>query len=453
MKNAHAPPEVGPDAGGAAPGPRLPLHGERERLYEKTLACVHCGLCLPACPAYGEAPRESLAPRGQVYIARAVLEGRLEPAAGIAEDLYECLACRGCETVCPAGVEVGAIVEGVRGLLDEERVEPRATRLVRRMLLGGVVARPVVLRAAMAAVRLGSRLGLRRLARSALSRLAPKWTSREALLPDVPPRERLPRRFPARGPVRRGRVRLFVGCVAPHLRPETSRAAAEALARNGWDVEIPRAQRCCGALHLHAGLREQARRLARKNLGAFAGDGPVVTTAAGCGAALAEVDELISGDAGARDFAARVTDVSALLAREGFEAPAVGPADRPLRAVYDAPCHLFHAQRVREEPLQILRSLPGIELHAFREPERCCGSAGIYSLTRHETSMAVLDRKMASIVPAKPELIATGNIGCHLQLAAGIRRAGLSAEVAHPVELLARAYRRAEPDPPADGLS
>ncbi len=435
-------------------GPTLPLHGERERLYGKTLACVHCGLCLPACPAYGNAPRESLAPRGQVYIARALLEGRLEPSAGIAEDLYECLACRGCETVCPAGVEVGAIVEGVRGLLDEEGVESRSTRFLRRVLLGGVVARPRVLAAAMAAVRLGSGLGLRRLVRAALRRLAPRWASREALLPEPPPHERLPRRFAAQGPVRKGRASLFLGCVAAHLRPETSRAAAEALARNGWDVEVPPAQRCCGALHLHAGLRDQARRLARRNLDAFPGDGPIVTTAAGCGAALAETGELLPGDDRARAFGARVSDVSALLVRGGFEAPAPAPASatRPTRTVYDAPCHLFHAQRIRDEPLEILGAVPGIELVPFRDPERCCGSAGIYSITRHESSMAVLDRKMEAIAPARPELIATGNIGCHLQLAAGVRRAGLAAEVAHPVELLARAYRHADgEDAAADG--
>lgn len=437
-----------PPGGG---GPTLPLHGERERLYGKTLACVHCGLCLPACPAYGNAPRESLAPRGQVYIARALLEGRLEPAAGIAEDLYECLACRGCETVCPAGVEVGAIVEGVRGLLDEEGVEPRSTRLLRRVLLGGVVARPRILAAAMAAIRLGSRLGARRLVRAALRRFAPKWASREELLPEPPPRDRMPRRFPARGPVRKGRAFLFLGCVAPHLRPETSRAAAEALARNGWEVEVPAAQGCCGALHLHAGLRDQARRLARRNLEAFPGEGPIVTTAAGCGAALAETGELLSGDARAKAFGFRVSDVSALLVRGGFAAPAARPASRPLRAVYDAPCHLFHAQGVRQEPLEILGALPGIELAPFRDPERCCGSAGIYSITRHETSMAVLDRKMEQIAAAKPELIATGNIGCHLQLAAGARRAGLAAEVAHPVELLARAYRRGDRRSPRRG--
>jgi len=420
-----------------------PTGGEALRIYEKTLACVHCGLCLPACPAYENAPRESLAPRGQVFNARALLEGRLPASDGLAEDLYECLACRGCESVCPAGVEVGAIVEGVRGLLGEEAVEPRRVRVLKRFALGVVVARPAVLGAAMWLLRFTGRIGLRRLVQPVLARLAPKLAARERLLPDVPARERFPARISPGGEAR-GTVALFLGCVAPHLRPETSRAAIEALTANGWEVVIPERQGCCGALHLHAGLPDLARPLARRNVGAFPDDLPVVTTAAGCGAALSEYGELLDADPPAGAFSRRVTDVSAFLAESGCRPPAAGPRETPLRVVYDAPCHLFHAQQVREEPLRILRSLPGVELVTVRDPERCCGSAGIYNVTRHDTSMAVLDRKMANIAPADPDLIATGNIGCQLQLAEGARRAGLAAEVAHPVELLADAYRREE---------
>ena len=420
-----------------------PTGGEALRIYEKTLACVHCGLCLPACPAYENAPRESLAPRGQVFNARALLEGRLPASDGLAEDLYECLACRGCESVCPAGVEVGAIVEGVRGLLGEEAVEPRRVRVLKRFALGVVVARPAVLGAAMWLLRFTGRIGLRRLVQPVLARLAPKLAARERLLPDVPARERFPARISPGGEAR-GTVALFLGCVAPHLRPETSRAAIEALTANGWEVVIPERQGCCGALHLHAGLPDLARPLARRNVGAFPDDLPVVTTAAGCGAALSEYGELLDADPPAGAFSRRVTDVSAFLAESGCRPPAAGPRETPLRVVYDAPCHLFHAQQVREEPLRILRSLPGVELVTVRDPERCCGSAGIYNVTRHDTSMAVLDRKMANIAPADPDLIATGYIGCQLQLAEGARRAGLAAEVAHPVELLADAYRREE---------
>lgn len=433
---------------------------EARRLYEQTLACVHCGLCLPACPAYENAPRESLAPRGQVFVARALLEGRLQPTAGVADDLYECLACRGCETVCPAGVRVGAIVEGTRALLTEEQVEPAALRAARRLLLEQVVARPRILAFAVGLLRLAERTGLRRLARRLLGRLAPGLAARERLLPRIPPPRPLPRSAAPRGAAAaaKGTAALFAGCIAPHFRPETSRAAVEALTRNGWRVVVPEGQGCCGALHLHAGLPDAARRLARRNLAAFPADAPIVTTAAGCGAALSEVGELLPGDEAAAGFAGRVADISAFLGEHGFEPPAAGLAEGPdrgpLRVVYDAPCHLFHAQRVREQPLRLLESIPGLVLAEVRDPERCCGSAGIYNLTRHRTSMAVLDRKMANIAPADPAVIATGNIGCHLQLEEGVRRAGLRAAVAHPVELLARAYRRsadaAVNPPPAD---
>ncbi len=415
---------------------------ERRRIHEKTLACVHCGLCLPACPAYENAPRESLAPRGQVFNARALLEGRLAPTAGLAEDLYGCLACRGCETVCPAGVEVGAIVEGVRGLLTSERVEPLLARLSKRFALSTIVARPRVLASVMALVRVVERLGRRRLPQRLLRRLAPRLSARIRLLPEVPARARFPRRTLPFGRSRRGTVALFTGCVAPYLRPQTTLAAAFVLSRNGWEVLVPDGQGCCGALHLHAGLPDRARGLARQNAAAFPDGIPVITTAAGCGAALSEYGELLPGEERAAGFAARIADVSAFLERSGFEPPAAGPAEAPLRTVYDAPCHLFHAQQVREEPLRILASLPGVELLTVRDAERCCGSAGIYNISRHETSMEILDRKMAEIAPARPDCIATGNIGCQLQLAEGVRRTGITAEVTHPVELLARAYRR-----------
>ncbi len=422
----------------------LPLNEKHRELYEQTLACVHCGLCLPACPAYENAPRESLAPRGQVFNARAVLEGRLEPGAGLAEELYECLACRGCETVCPAGVRVGAIVEGARGIVTEERSEKWIVRFLRRAVLGQIVARPRVLASVMALLRLSGGAGLRRLARRVLPAVSPALAAGERLLPDIPPRRHLPRRSSPTG-ARRGRVALFQGCVAPHLRPETSFAAARALTRNGWEVVSPAGEACCGALHLHAGLPDMARRLMRRNLRAFPPGIPILTTAAGCGAALSEAGELLAGDE-AHDFGERVRDISAFLADEGFEVPGASPCEEPQRVVYDAPCHLFHAQQVREQPLRLLSALPGVEVVTVRDPERCCGSAGIYNVTRRETSMAILDRKMANIAPVRPDLIATGNIGCHLQLAEGVRRAGLAAEVAHPVELLADAYRREGPD-------
>ena len=412
----------------------LPLATVEAALYQKTLSCVHCGLCLPACPAYAALGRESVAPRGQVYNVRALLEGRLELEDTLAEDFYDCLTCRACESVCPAGVPVGSIMEDVRGLVTEARIEGRLVRVLKRFFLAGVLPHPWRLRALVGLLRLYEASGARRL----LKRILP---DQAALMPTVPPaRERrpLPRLVPAIG-TSRGRVGLFTGCIAAHLFAETNQASARVLARNGYDVVVPPEQRCCGALQLHNGLPDVARALARENVAVF-GNARVdfiVTNAAGCGAALTEYGELLGHDGDARAFAGGVVDVTRFLVREGYTRPARGPA---LRVAYDEPCHLAHAQKVRAEPRALLESIPGVTLVSHAEPERCCGSAGIYNITHYRTALHVLDDKMRSLAAVQPDLIATGNPGCQMQIAYGVRRAGLSAEVVHPIVLLDRAY-------------
>ncbi len=412
-------------------------------LYQKTLACVHCGLCLPACPAYQAAPRESLAPRGQVYNVRAMLEGRIALTSGMASEIYDCLACRGCESVCPSGVPVGSIVEEARSLITEGRQEGPIVRLSKRAILSGVLAHPRRLSLLMAVLRGYQRSGLRSLVRALLSRVAPELARRERLMPDLaPPRSRgIPEIVPALGD-KRGRVALFTGCIGSHLFSDVNEATVRVLRRNGYEVVVPRAQVCCGALHLHNGLRETGRRLARRNLSVF--EDPsiehIVVNAAGCGAALAEYHDLLEGEERAGRFARRVVDISALLVRGGFEAPRASLGS--LRVAYDAPCHLFHAQKVKTEPREILRSIPGVELVEHLDSERCCGSAGIYNVTHYDLSMQVLDGKMQEIAKVRPDVVATGNPGCHIQLSEGVRRNNLGAEVVHPVVLLDRAYAR-----------
>lgn len=422
----------------------LPTRSPAEQhLYDKTLSCVHCGLCLPACPTYEAKPRESLAPRGQVYNVRALLEGRLELTPTLSEDLYQCLGCRGCETVCPAGVPVGSIVEDVRSLITEQRVESATTRLLKRFLLAGVVARPGRLSVLMAVLRVYQRSGLRRVVQFMLGALLPSLAERERLMPSIAQRTRWGSLLQPIGPVR-GRVAFFTGCVASYMVSDTNRATIDVLLENGFEVLVPPEQRCCGALHIHNGLLPTARRLAQENIDAFAGLDveAVIVNAAGCGAALAEYGELLKDAPAAPSFTERVTDISAFLVRRGFRAPTVAPLDEGLRrVVYDAPCHLFHAQKVKHEPLELLKSIPGVELQETTSPERCCGSAGIYNITHHEMAMRVLDAKMRDIAPHQPNVIVTGNPGCHIQLGEGARRSGLSAEVLHPVVLLDRAYR------------
>ncbi len=404
-----------------------------------TLACVHCGLCLPACPAYRVDPRESIAPRGQVYNIRAVLEGRLDLTPGLASEIYECLACRGCESVCPSGVPVGAIVEQARGLITERQIEGRSARLLKRLLLSGILAHPGRLSILMALLRGYERLGLRAFVQFLLARLSPALAARERLMPRLGWKPvALPALVSPPGE-KRERVGLFTGCIAAHAFGGVNEATLRVLVKNGFEVVVPREQVCCGALHQHNGLPGTGRKLARRNVEVFerAGVDRVVVNAAGCGAALAEYGEFLGEEA--RPFASRVIDVSALLAREGFEPPASGLGS--VRVAYDAPCHLFHAQKVKDEPREILKSIPGVELVDHHESERCCGSAGIYNVTHYQMSMEVLEVKMREIARVRPNVIATGNPGCHIQLSEGVRRFGLRAEVVHPVVLLDRAYR------------
>ena len=418
------------------------MNATETELYEKTLSCIHCGLCLPACPAYQVAPRESLAPRGQVYNIRAVLEGRLLLSEGLSDEIYDCLACRGCESVCPAGVPVGTIVEGARALISEERKEGLLERSVKSFLLSGVLARPRRLALVMAFQRVYEFSGLRRLVQAFLQAILPNLAARERLMPLLPTRVSLPKLFPAKGD-RRKRVALFTGCVASHYFGNVNQATAQVLQRNGFEVVVPSEQVCCGALHLHNGLPKTGRRLARQNIEVFekAQVEAIVVNAAGCGAALSECGELLHGDERAKAFAAKVIDISAFLLREGFEPPSTPPGGVSLRVAYDAPCHLFHAQKVRDEPSELLSKIPGVSLVPYRDSERCCGSAGIYNVTHYEKSMEVLSVKMEEIRKARPDVIVTGNPGCHIQLSEGVRRAGLASEVVHPAVLLERAYR------------
>jgi glycolate oxidase iron-sulfur subunit len=243
-----------------------------------------------------------------------------------------------------------------------------------------------------------------------------------------------------------GRVSLFEGCVTEGLFARVNRATARVLEANGWRAEAPRGQVCCGALHAHAGDLEGARRLARLNVAAFEREeaSAVVTNAGGCGAMLLDYGHLLGRDEEfaerARRFSARVRDVSQQLAREG---PRRGAPLEGVRATYDASCHLLHGQRAAVEPLRVLGAVPGLAHVPLEGADVCCGGAGVYNLAEPELSARVLAEKLARVEETGAPLLATGNPGCHMQLAAGARLAGLRLEVCHPVELLDESYRRA----------
>jgi glycolate oxidase iron-sulfur subunit len=407
-----------------------------EAVYEHTLDCVHCGICLPVCPTYRETGREGSSPRGRIYLFRAVAEHRVPLSDAVSDEAYLCLGCRACETSCPSGVEFGSMLELARAEIQAAGIRSGWAVKIERWALRGLIAHPRRISVAIT--------GLSFLQRSRLDRLVLPLlpgTLRElyALAPAVPPRSqrrRPPLVTPALGE-RRGRVALFVGCVMPELFGAVNAATVRVLARNGFDVIVPPAQGCCGALHAHTGDLGYARSLARRNIEAFDTDDvdAVIVNSAGCGAALRELEQWMPGEGSA--IADRVRDVSEFLDDVGIRTP---ERRMEARVCYDDPCHLVHGQRVAAAPRRLLQQIPGLELQSHDDPTSCCGAAGIYNLTHREMSRAVLDRKMISLRAADPDYIATGNPGCLMQLRGGVRAAGLRSEVVHPIELLDRAY-------------
>jgi glycolate oxidase iron-sulfur subunit len=415
---------------------RVTPTGPLADLYEGMLDCVHCGLCLPACPTYLETGRESSSPRGRIYLMRAVAEGRLPLDAGVAEEAYLCLGCRACETACPSGVRFGRLVEGTRAAVEEAGLRSGLAKRIESFALREVVPKPRRLHALVDLLALVQRLRLDRLMRPLFPRALRELTD---LAPQVPPRRSrraLPELVPAQGE-RRGRVGLFVGCVMPEFFGEVNAATARVLARNGFDVVVPAAQGCCGALHAHAGDPGFASDLARRNIDVFgaARVDAVVVNSAGCGAAMRDAGHTLPGVG--EPFAASVRDVCEFLDAAGLRPPTGRVAER---VCYDDPCHLVHGQGVRDAPRRLLAQIPGMKLVLHDDPTSCCGAAGIYNLTHREMSRAVLARKMEALAAADPDWIASGNPGCLMQLRSGAEASGLRARVVHPIELLDLAY-------------
>ena len=415
--------------------------------------CIHCGFCLPACPTYLATGQELESPRGRLHLIRAVVEGRAQPTSALLGHLDLCLQCRACETACPSGVPYGRIMEDARASVmasppDDPPARPPhrpAAWRFRVLVLRHVVARPGVLRALATILRLYGRSGLQRLVRGRLGRVLPeglRW--REGQLPD-----RWPAPFRASGRLARPagasrRVALLTGCIHGELFPETHEATVRVLDRLGVEVVAPPAQRCCGALLAHAGDAEAARALARANITAFeeAGLKDVVVNAAGCGAAMKEYGRLLRHDPAwaerAERFAGGVHDVLEFVAAEPFAEAGLGRVE--CSVTLQEACHLAHAQRIREAPRAILRAIPGLRLVEMPTPDRCCGSAGVYSAAQPEMSARVLEAKMEDVASTGASVVATANPGCTLQLRAGIRRRGIDADARHVIELLDEAY-------------
>jgi len=424
-----APDPVPADAAPACALPDSALAGELPGIN----ACVHCGFCLQACPTYLALEDENDSPRGRIFLMRSLLEGSIAPDdESVQTHISRCLGCRACETACPSGVPYGHLLEATRATLTQAERMPFPARMILAMFAN---------RFLLSIFMFGSRLFAATPLPTLLSRLHGRMGFAMAMLASAgSPLER--DEYPIRTTGERGSAALLEGCVMEGLFTDTNRATARVLGVNGYSTVEAKGQRCCGALHAHAGDLDTARSLARGNIEAFerSGSDVIAVNSAGCGAMMKDYGHLLEHDAEWHDravaVAGRVRDVSELLAEAG---PKPG-APLPLRVCYDAPCHLLHGQRVSLPPLAVLAAIPQLELLPLRDSDQCCGSAGIFNLVEPETSDAVLATKLANIAETGASFVATGNPGCLMQIGAGLLRSGSRTRAIHPVDLLDASY-------------
>ncbi|MGH9752451.1 MAG: heterodisulfide reductase-related iron-sulfur binding cluster [Blastocatellia bacterium] len=459
---------------------------------EKLLGCIHCGLCLPACPTYQQLGDENDSPRGRIFLMRAVAEGRLKAdSASFERHIDLCLGCRACETACPAGVRYGSLLESARETILEQKSRRGSTlqKTLLKLALRHVFPYPKRLKLVFALSRFLRDNRLIRFAygKGLARRISPKADFALSLLMTTAPvgeterqrdgatERRRDGETERRGDGAPGRQRdlksprpsvspslrlsvapslcrsvsVFTGCVMEGLFKHINDATERVLAANDCELNDVETQVCCGALHAHAGDLETARELARRNIDAFerflttSGSATIIINAAGCGALLKEYGELLKDDARYAErairFSASVRDVTEFLAsgdiRQG--------AEIKRRVTYDAPCHLYHAQRVMTAPQQVLASIPGLEYKQLEGMQDCCGGAGIYNLSEPEMSESLLADKIGKVKATEAETLVTANPGCHMQLGAGARMFNADCRVAHVVELLDESYRRA----------
>ncbi|MFP6867886.1 MAG: heterodisulfide reductase-related iron-sulfur binding cluster [Nitrospinota bacterium] len=407
--------------------------------------CIHCGFCMTSCPTFAVLGNEMDSPRGRIYLMRLVVDGEMEATGEVIQHLDRCLDCRACETACPSGVSYGKLIETARAGLEKVRGRPLGERALRRILFRWLLPNRPLLVLAAAITRLYQKTMLGSIVRG-LGLIPARLARLEPMMPEAPEVSAmmpLPPEVPAAGE-EKYRVAFFGGCLQSALFGEVNRAAVRTLAVNGVRVVFPREQTCCGALQAHAGDRETARILARRNLDAIdaAEYDAIVLAVSGCGAMLHDYADLLADDpayAGrARRFSEKAVDVTVFLSRIGVRK---APHPEPRRVAYHHPCHLYHALKVREEPLDVLRAMENIEIAPLRESDWCCGSAGSYNLTQTDISMKLLDRKMDHVRDAGAPVLCTGNPGCQIQIGFGARERGMDLRVVHPLILLDEAYR------------
>jgi glycolate oxidase iron-sulfur subunit len=430
-----------PVAGQKIFGPELPD-------YETLISCVRCARCLPVCPTYRETLNEIQSPRGRLALIRAVEDGRLElTSSGVEEHLYHCLDCRACNTVCPAGIPIGEVIVSARAAIAEQRPRPRMQKAV----LDFFFSRPARLEAVFFLLRIYQRLGLDQIARrlplspslKAMTHMLPKLSKplrqRRAAASDLHPT----------GGTERTQVGFFINCVMNVAYADSSAATIRLLERLGCAVVAPTNIGCCGAPQEDQGARATTRTFAKRLIAAFEPHdtlSAIVTDSAGCGSMLKEYGHLLKDDPQwaerAHFFSAKVRDSNEFLAERVKAKSPTGLIRQ--RVTYHDPCHLLNTQKVKTQPREMLRSIPGIDLVELPESNWCCGSAGIYNITHPEMAQKVLQRKIDAIAATRAAIVVTANPGCLMQIRMGLAQRGLRVRVMHISELLEQAYSQPE---------
>jgi len=411
---------------------------------EALLDCVHCGICLSVCPTYDLLGTEADSPRGRIYLMRNLAEGRIDLNDSVVRHLDSCLGCRACETACPSAVHYGELLTVVRDEIEKRYPRPAKDRAARLLLLNLLTdpakMAPTMLGAKAMSGLFGAGAGPVGMVNKFLfGPNAPAMPMPEEVSLRVKP---LPEFTPAKGE-RRARVAVLAGCVMQVLFQRVNRATVRVLAENGCDVLVPRAAGCCGAFHMHNGYLDDARERAKGLIEALEREeiDALVINSAGCGSSIKEYAELFHNDPKwaprAQALTAKARDVSEYLAELGLRPPT---QSYKKRVAYHDACHLAHGQKVRLQPRELLKAVPGLELVEFTDADWCCGSAGIYNFLQPELAAQLQDKKVANILASEPEVLVTGNPGCHAWIESGLRNRGSQVVVRHTIEVLDEAY-------------
>lgn len=446
--------------------------------YDLMRQCIHCGFCLPTCPTYAVLGVEMDSPRGRIYQMQAVAEGRLDISDDFIEHMNCCVGCRACETACPSGVQFGKLIEAAREQIqladkqpeartqtvpasEQEEERPNAQgsvagKLLHRFFFDYMLPSRPITTLVFSGLKIYQRSGLQKLARSTglidVANGLPTPFQGKLKLPEQLMNSASGDLFPDLLPeitysigVKRYRVGFVSGCIMDQVFRDINEASIRVLAANGCEVITPPQQNCCGALHVHGGEAARGRELARRNIDTFEQYNCdfIIINSAGCGSTLKEYDHMLRDDPAyaerAKTFSHKVKDISEFLAGLTLN-PQMGEISRTV-AYHDA-CHLAHGQKIRQQPRQLLKSIPGLRLTELKEADWCCGSAGIYNIVNQEMGNELLERKMNNVAATDAEIIATGNPGCMMQIDMGVRQRGLAMKVVHPIQLLDEAYQQ-----------